>query len=124
MLSLIMQGCITWVCIANRSAEYHQVDPNLLIAIIQVESSGCKKIYNRRSNDYGCGQINKVHLQGFRDMQMFSDPKFSIPVAAYLLKKAKQKPCVYHLGTAGKKKFTKACEAYTIKVRKELHKRR
>jgi len=87
-----------------------------------VESSGCKRIYNRRSGDYGCGQINKIHLHGFRDMQLFSDYKFSIPVAAYMLKKAKQDVCVYHLGTSGKKKFTKACETYTMKVRRELNK--
>lgn len=121
MLPLMILGCVSWTCVSDRSAEFWKVDTVTLRAIIQVESTGCKFIYNRKSGDSGCAQVNKVHFLGFRDMQLLSDYRFSIPIGAYLLSRTKRL-CEYNLGRAGAKKYPESCLKYERMVLKQINK--
>jgi soluble lytic murein transglycosylase-like protein len=80
-------------CIQN-AAEYHDVDPQLLRAILMVESRLNPKAINRNNNgtkDIGVAQINSVHLpilkvHGIQEDHLF-DACINTYVGAWLLRK-------------------------------------
>jgi hypothetical protein len=115
ILQLLLKTCYTWQCVVGVSADHYKVPHLLLYKLVVVESTGCKYIYNRRSKDYGCLQVNRVHLKHSIDMQRFSDYRYSIPAGAAILAKAKS-ACAYHLGKAGVKRHAAACQRYKRKV--------
>ncbi|VVP32651.1 hypothetical protein PS865_04443 [Pseudomonas fluorescens] len=82
-----MAGC--W----EEAAERHSVEPELLYAIAQVESSLRPDVVNRNKNgsrDLGLMQINSIHLprlakQGITEQQLLAEPCVSIDVGASIL---------------------------------------
>lgn len=116
MFYLLVSTCITWQCVADISADEYGVDRRLVRAMVMVESGGCKHIYNRKTKDYGCLQVNKVHLKGRKDMQRFSDYRFSIPEGVAIVSKLKR-PCQYNLGKLGARKNPLTCAKYERKLK-------
>lgn len=77
----------------QEAAERHAVEPELLYAIAQVESSLRPDAINQNKNgsrDIGLMQINSIHLprladEGITEQQLLSQPCLSIDVGASIL---------------------------------------
>lgn len=111
----------------KRAAIESNVSPELLWAIALVESSGCKFLYNSKTKDYGCLQINKVNLKGHDLHLITNSPYHSAKIGAKILYKLKKyqvsEPltwfCRYNVGNRPDKK-AKACLKYVNKVSNKL----
>lgn len=113
------------------AAEAHNVDEQLLKAIVAVESQGRLAAYNKRTHDYGLGQINKrtAAAYGFNRAKLLTDAQYNLNAAAtvlaYFQKRYKAKEphtwyCRYNVGTRSNAHKTQACTAYLIKVQSKL----
>lgn len=102
----------------------HDLEPRRLSAIFMQESSYRLNAVNKKSNDYGIGQVNAIH--GLDKKRLTSDLEYSIQHSARILgqfkkRYSKQEPevwyCRYNIGTGklvGNKKSK--CLAYLKKV--------
>lgn len=122
-----------WKYVATAEARAHSIDPLLVKAIINVESSGCVRNFNSKTLDYGCMQINikNVTALNLDKQKLLTNPAYAIKHGVKVLKsferfKAKEPLtwyCRYNVGT-GKliKNRAKVCLMYADKVQKEIDK--
>jgi soluble lytic murein transglycosylase-like protein len=92
----LLAGCATGALAQDcwaRAGERHGIDPLLLVAIAQVESSMNPRAFNRNRNgtyDIGLMQINSIHLPrlvktGVTHQRLISEPCTSIDAGATIL---------------------------------------
>jgi soluble lytic murein transglycosylase-like protein len=111
-------------------AESHGVEPQLLKAVLQVESNLDHKAINPQTLDFGIGQINYKTAEALDiDIsRLTKDRAYSIERAAFILstfqkRYAKREPqtwvCRYNVGTAPtlSKKQKELCNHYLRKVK-------
>lgn len=70
-----------------RASGRHQVNPKKLFAIIAQESKFRVGAINRKSHDYGIGQINRrtIRAFGFDKNRLLRDVNYSVDAAAFVL---------------------------------------
>lgn len=97
-------------------SEQYDVDPELVVKIIIVESKGRAGAINKKSSDYGIMQVNKstAWLYGFSNeclMNWRCGLEAGIIVLSDLQDSKKYRHCSYNTGLKWEKKIT-ACRKY------------
>lgn len=111
----------------------YNLDANLIQAIINVESSGCKYKVNKTTGDYGCMQINVYNIAALNldKDRLVRDNKYAIRQGVKILNSFKRFQskdgslwiCRYNVGTGklvGKR--ARNCVKYAQKVKAEIAK--
>lgn len=120
-------------CYADKLAKQYNIQQNLVRQILAVESQYCKYLYNAKTKDYGCMQINKHNLPYLLEKHritpydLMTDEIKSIEAGLIILKKMQkrfkaQEPttwaCRYNVGTGMLKgKRALQCAAYLEKLK-------
>jgi len=123
-------GMVNVTYIYQTAAKYG-IDPKLVLAIINVESSGCRFKVNKVSQDYGCMQVNIKNIKALKldKHRLVSDDAYGIEQGIRILaglRRFKHKEpelwiCRYNVGTgriSGKRK--QLCLKYAYNIQKEL----
>lgn len=121
MLLLQLSSCLTWMCMADVTADFFGVERPLVRAVIMTESSGRVNVVSK-TGDYGIMQVNKRNIKDYR---VYVDVKFQIIAGVEHLAKLRAKKhklknwsCRYNVGTApliGNR--LKACTKYVNKLK-------
>lgn len=103
------------------SKEY-EVDPELVMRIVIVESKGRAKAYNKRTKDYGIMQVNKstAWLYGVKESCLLDwrcGLEAGIMILSDLQDYKNYRHCTYNVGPKWKNKPT-ACMAYEARLEK------
>ncbi len=101
-------------------SQQYEVDEQLVMRIIIVESRGRAGAYNSRTKDTGLMQINKstAWLYGFKDSCLRNwrcNLEAGIIILSDLQEHKKYRPCTYNTGPRWEKKIT-SCRKYESKL--------
>lgn len=93
----------------------YQVDPEVVAAIVMVESRGNPTAYNKASNDAGLMQINVHTAKKYRfDTSKLFNWNFNLEYGIIILSDMRGRPiCTYNIGY---RKLPKACAIYNKRI--------
>ena len=119
--------------VAFEIAKKYNVDPYLVLSIINVESTGCKYKVNKTSGDYGCMQVNQANIDklGLDKHKLVHNDAYAIEAGVVILHKMKLRyadteklswVCRYNVGTGKLRgRRAKLCTMYANKVYEQYY---
>lgn len=94
--------------LVSKVATKYGLEPKMLIALVELESSGNQYAYNKKTKDYGLLQVNQIHLgKGENPLCLMRDARLNLErgtkILVYMQKRYASRErdwmCRYNLGT-------------------------